>query len=190
MACNPLITQNLVGDCSVNPVLGLKSGVIINYDDIDWSATTKTGSIVTDLILLTGKTGYEVSWVKRLGSNNNSFVASTDSREGFTHSFACQLAGFSADNADRISELKGGKFLLVAESNFRGENNEDTYKVFGYTAGLYLTEAIASSNENGGAITYILSTLEGDLEENIYDTYLKTDYETAKERYDSLFEQV
>lgn len=189
MACNKKVTGDLINDCTVNPVLGLKGGVILNYDDIDFTALTKTGSIITNLSLIPGSglVGFKVSWLKRMGSNNNALVASPTEREGFTHSFACQLAGYSAINADRLNELKNGKYVIVAESNFRGVNNEDTYKVFGIDTGLYLTEAVHSSNENGGAITYILSTQEGNLEEHLYNTLLETDYATTKASYDTLF---
>lgn len=191
MECIQKITDDLINDCTVNPILGLKSGAIINYDDIDWAATTVEGATITELVLKSGATGFKISWLKRLGSNNNNFVASTDAREGFTHSFACQLAGYSAQNAERINELKNGKYLIVAESNFRGVDNKDAFKVFGLTAGLYLTEAVHSSNENSGAITYIVSTMEGDLEEYLFQVYATTGgYDVDKASFDSLFAAV
>lgn len=190
MACNKKVTAALINDCTVDPVLGLSSGVIINYEDIDFALLTQTGSTVTDLATKSGTAGFAVSWLKRMGSNNNSLQASATEREGFTHSFACQLAGFSADNAERIEELKNGRFVIVAESNFGGVADADKFKVFGLTAGLYLTEAIHSSNENGGAISYILSTLDGDREKYLYNTVLETDYATTKASYDALFATV
>lgn len=190
MPCNKKVTAALINDCSVNPVLGLISGVIINYDDLDFTALASTDSVVSDLATKSGTAGFPVSWLKRMGSNNNALVASPTEREGFTHSFACQLAGFSAANAERINELKNGRFVLVAESNFGGVANADKYKLFGLTSGLYLTEAVHSANENGGAITYILSTLEGNLEEYLYHTVLETDYATTKASYDALFATV
>lgn len=190
MPCNKKVTAELVNDCAVDPVLGLSRGVIINYDDLDFTTLTQTASTITDLATKSGTQGFAVSWLKRMGSNNNSLQASPTDREGFTHSFACQLAGFSADNAERIDELKGGKFIIVAESNFGGVADADKFKVFGITAGLYLTEAIHSSNENGGAITYVLSTLEGDKEKYLYNTVLETDYATTKASFDALFATV
>lgn len=190
MSCNKLLTDNLINDCSVDPILGLTRGVAINYSDIDWSATTVDGATITNLSLLSGKKGYEITWLKRMGSNNNNLVASPTEREGFTHAFACQLAGYSAENAERINELKNGKFLIVAESNFGGVDNADKFKVFGFTSGLYLTEAVHNSNENSGAITYILSTMDGDLEKYIYQVLLETDYETTKADFEALFEAV
>lgn len=192
MICKTNITDDLINDCSVQPVMGLKSGVIINYDDVDWAATTLEGSKVTDLVLKSDKTGYKISWLKRLGSNNNNFVASADAREGFTHSFACQLGEYSADNAERMTELASGKFLIVAESNFKGADNKDAFKVFGVTAGLYLSEGVHSSNENSGALTYVVSTQEGDLEKYIYNTLSSTTggYDADKASFDSLFAAV
>lgn len=189
-ACSKKITGDLINDCSVNPVLGLQDAVIVNYDDIDFAALAKTDSKITNLSLLSGTSGFAVKWLKRMGSNNNNLVASPTEREGFTHSFACQLAGYSADNAERITELKNGKYVIIARSNYAGVDNAEKFKVFGIEAGLYLTEAVHNSNENGGAITYILSTQEGDLEPYLFNTLFETDYDTTKADYDSLFASV
>lgn len=188
--CTKKITAALINDCSVDPVLGLKGGVIINYDDIDFTATTITDSTITALTLKSGTSGFPVKWLKRMGSNNNALVASPTEREGFTHSFACQLAGFSAANAERINELKNGRFVIVAESNFLGTDSLDAFKVFGITSGLYLTETVHNSNENSGAITYVLSTQEGNKEKYLYNTLLQTDYASTKADFDTDFAQV
>jgi len=181
------ISAALKNDCTVKPVVGVKSGVIINYEDVDWAALTETDSTLTTLPLKSGTQGYPVTWLKRMSGSTKTFVASATEREGFTHSWAAQIAEYSAASAEVLSELQGGRFLLVVESNFIGAAGVDSYKVFGRTAGLYLTEALHADNENGGAITYVLSTLEGDLESYIYNTYLENDLATSKANYDTQF---
>lgn len=185
------VTEDLVNDCSVNPILGLRSGVYINWDDIDFSATTFTKSVITALTLKSGASGVAVSWLKRMGNANNAFVASPTEREGFTHAFAAQLGAASSSNVENLNDFvcsNGG--IIVAKSNFIGENGEDEYKVFGITTGLHLTETIYASNENQGAITYILSTQEGDKEKWLFNTLLETDNAVTAARYDALFATV
>lgn len=182
------VAADLINDCSVDPILGLMSGVYINWDDIDFSATTKTKSTVSALTLKAGTTGYKVTWLKRMGSANNNLVASPTEREGFTHAFAAQLGEASAANVDTLNDIicsNGG--IIVAESNFKGTDQAEAFKIFGLTTGLHLTETIYGSNENQGAITYILSTLEGDKEKYLFNTLLETDYTTTKARFTALF---
>ncbi|AGO47815.1 hypothetical protein Phi46:1_gp04 [Cellulophaga phage phi46:1] len=185
--CNKKLTAALINDCTVSPVMGLKSGVIINEDDIDRSELVVDGATVTGFKLKAGAAGFPVSWLKRMGSNSNSLSYSATERDGFIHSFACQLAGFSAENAERINELKNGTYVLIAESNFKGVDNVDAYKIFGLTAGMTLTETTHSSNEASGAIPYVLSTEEGNFEEYLYQTISLTDYETTQARFAALF---
>ncbi|SDT47273.1 hypothetical protein SAMN05192545_3927 [Maribacter dokdonensis] len=190
MSCSKKITGDLINDCTVDPVLGLSRGVIISRDDLDLTALTEEGAKVTAFSLLTGATGFAVSWLKRLGSNTNALSYSATERDGFTHSFACQLAGFSAENAERLNELKNGNYVLVVESNFKGEDNVDAFKVFGLKTGMTLTEATHGSNENSGAITYVLSTEEGNFEKYIFQTLVLGDYAATKAQFDTLFANV
>ncbi|AGO47816.1 hypothetical protein Phi46:1_gp05 [Cellulophaga phage phi46:1] len=185
--CNKKLIGALINDCTVQPVMGLRSGVIVNRDDIRLDAVTTDGATVTGLSLRSGATGYPVKWLKRMGSNNNSLSYSATERDGFIHSFSCQLAGFSAENAERINELKNGNFVLIAESNFKGVDNKDAFKIFGLTAGMTLTEATHGSNEASGAITYTLSTEEGNFEEYLFQTLYLNDYESTAILYGNMF---
>lgn len=187
MSCSTKITADLINDCSVDPVLGLTSGVIVNVDDIDTSALVVDGATVTGFALKSGTTGYNVTWLKRMGYNSNSYNYNATERDGFTHTFACQLAGFSAENAERINELRNGSFVLIAKSKFTGVDNADAFKVFGLTAGLSLSEATHNSNENSGAITYVLSTEDGNYEKYLFQVLSLTDYDTTAAAYETLF---
>lgn len=192
MSCESKITDGLLFDCQNMPKGGLAGSraVIINYDDIDWTATTNTGAVYSALVLKTGTTGYEVEWYKKLGSAGTDFEGSDDNISGFKHSFLSRLANTSADNAERAFEMASGKFVMVVETVYKGENNEDAFKIYGIDTGMELTEMAGSSDENSGSLLYTLSTGEDDVEKYPYTILRETDYETTLASFEALFEEV
>ena len=192
MGCNDQLTDNILRNCSYPPKRGLDGGkaVLINFDDIDWSATVKSNSVISDLVLFAGKTGFKIESYKDLMSSNSAYAPSTEDIDGFLHNFVGRLSVNDKDNAERATELKNGRFVVVYESRYKGENNESAFKVLGAENGLRLSEMIQNTAENSGSITFILSTLENDYEQYVYNTFFETDYATSKATYESLFAQV
>lgn len=190
--CTHKISADLLFDCSDKPLKGLAGSraVLLNVSELDWSSITQTGATVTALGLETGATGYKVEWYKELASTASEFVANTEGMDGFTHSFLCRLATTTAANAEAAADMKDGKFVMVVETNYKGVDNEEAFKVYGLKAGLTLTEMSGNSNENDGSLLYTLSTAEGSYEEYPYQIFLEEDYATSKAAFDSLFASV
>lgn len=190
MACNKKITQDILFDCADMPKKGLAGGsaVIINYDDIDRASTTVSGATITDL--QTTNTGYKLEWYKELASVNTSFSPNTEDVDGFLHQFLGRLSTTTAENAERASELKAGKFVVIVETNYKGDNNTSAYKVYGFENGLSLSELTQNSLENSGSILFTLASQEGSIEPYPYNVFLETDYATSKATFDSLFANV
>ena len=63
-SCDYQLAADLAANCTVKPVKGIKShGYIMNYDDIDFEATTRdptNPNIVKALILKTGAKAYKM----------------------------------------------------------------------------------------------------------------------------------
>lgn len=187
--CDKLITEAILFDCADKPKKGLdgSKAVIINYDDIDFAASTVVGEKVTDLVLKSGKTGLQVEWYKDLASGNSAFAPNTEDIDGFLHNFLTRLSNSSAVNAARANELKNGRFIMVYETMYKGVLNAEAFKVAGWERGLRLAEYVQSTIENSGSALFTLSTEEGDVESYPYQIFLETDYATSKATYDSLF---
>lgn len=190
--CDPKVTTDLLFICADKPIKGLagSKGVLINIADIDRSGSTEVKSIISDLVLLSGKTGYQVEWYKDLASGNSAFAPSTEDIDGFLHNFLSRLSNSSAENADRANELKNGRFVMVVETKYKGVDNAEAFKVYGWKNGMKLAEMVNSTAENSGASLYTLSTEEGDVEDYPYMIFLEVDYATSKATYDALFVQV
>lgn len=192
MSCLKKITADIAFSCDDRAKKGLagNKAVVINYDDIDFAATTSTGATVTNLALKSGTSGFEIGWYKDLGSTAVEYTPNNEQVDGFAHSFLCRLSTTSATNAERASELKGGRFIVVVEKNYKGTSSADAFAVYGFENGLELSEMTGASEENAGSLLFTLRTKEDTFEEYPYQIVLETDYATTKASFDSLFASV
>jgi hypothetical protein len=190
MSCINKLTANVAYDCT-NVANRAKAGletkaVLINKNDIDLTTLTQSGATVTSLLLLSGKTGYEVSWLKQLGTSAAEFSVN-DGLDTFQQSFACRVFGSGAADATRINELSSGEFVVVVETRYKGIGNADSYKVFGLENGLKMSEGSFTSNENDGSFLFTLASLEGMGEKFPYQIYAGASYSAATAKFNANF---
>lgn len=192
MTCAKKITADVLFDCADKPKRNLDAGraVIINWEDIDRAGSTVVGSLISDLVLQSGESGFAAEWYKDLASANTAFAPSTEEIDGFLHNFLCRIPVPTAENAERASELAQGRFIIVVELKYKGAANAEAFKVLGWENGLKLSEMTWNTLENSGSIPYTAATEEGDYESYPYNTFLELDYATSKATFDALFVQV
>jgi len=192
MTCTKKITTDLLFDCADRPKKGIDGGkaVIINWDDIDFGASTVTGAMISDLVLKSGTSGYALEWYKDLASANSSFAPNTEDIDGFLHNFLARLATTTVEHAERANELKNGRFIVVYESRYKGEESLDAFKIRGWDSGLIVSEMSENTLENSGSILFTLASEEGANEPYPYNVFLETDHLTSKGSFDSLFASV
>lgn len=187
--CNSELTTDILFSCADKPKKGIDGGraVLINFDDIDLAASTEAGATITDLVLEAGKTGFAFEWYKDLASGESAFTPNTEDIDGFLQTFRGRMATSSAEHAERANELRGGRFVVVYESRYKGVDNLDAFKVRGWENGLKLSEMTENTNENSGSLVFALASEEGDFESYPYNVFLETDYATSKATFDTLF---
>ncbi|MFC6858789.1 hypothetical protein [Zunongwangia atlantica] len=192
MACINKLSGDIEFDkCVDAPQAGvLDNAILINYDDIDFGASTSNGATITNLTLKSGATGYKLEWGKRLGSLASEFTPDAENLDGFSHSFLARLMTPSASTAERAAEIKEGRFVVVIETKYKGVDQLDAFKVLGWKSGLELSEMTMNSGENASSITFTISTYEGEYEDYPYSIFLETDYATSKASFDALFASV
>ena len=192
MSCIKKITADIAFDCVDKAKKGLKGSkaVIVNYDDIDFGATTATGATVSSLALKSGASGFSIGWYKDLGSIAADYRKNDEVVDGFGHSFLCRLGTSSAANAEIASELKGGRFAIIVETNYAGATQADAFKIYGFENGLELETMEGSSEENSGSLLFTLSTKEDYYEEYPFQIVNETSYAITKASFDSLFATV
>jgi hypothetical protein len=192
--CTGKITANFVLDCDYLPIGGLTTNaILINFDDIDRTATTIDGTnrlLMTNLQLKAGKTGYLFTGVKQTNAKNYALVPKDANVDKWTHGFNGTVFNPSVENKLQVANLGlGGKYVLIVEQLWKGEDNEDAFEVLGYFTGLKLNEATNASGENDNVITLVLGSEEGYEEPSLPHNLLETDYATTKLAYDNLFVQ-
>lgn len=192
--CTGKITANFVLDCDYLPIAGLTTNaVLINFEDIDRSATTISGTnriLMTNLQLKAGTTGYLFTGVKQTNSKNWALVPKDANIDKVSHVFNGTVFNPSVENKLQVANLAlGAKYVVVVEQLWKGEDNEDAFEVLGYFAGLKLNEATNSSSENDNTIALVLGSEEGYEEPSLPHNLLETDYATTKTAFDNLFIQ-
>ena len=178
MACINKLSGDIPFNCDDKPKRGLAGGraVLINFEDIDFGASTETGATITNLALKSGTTGYELEWYKELASASAEYAPNAEDIDGFTQSFLARLSTTSASSAEKSKELKGGRFVVVYESNYQGVDQLEAFKVLGWESGLELSEMTTNTNETSSSILFTLSTKEGSYEDFPYSILLETSY--------------
>lgn len=192
--CTGKITENFVLDCEYLPIAGLTTNaVVINFDDIDRTATTFDALnrlVITNLQLKVGKTGYSFTGVKQTNSKSYTLVPKDNNIDKFSQVFRGTVFNPTALNKLQVAQLAlGGKFIVVVEQLWKGADNLEAFEVLGYFAGLMLTEASNSSAENDNTIVLALSSEEGFEEPSLPHNLVETSYALTKVAYDNLFIQ-
>jgi len=187
--CNKKITDDMLFDCSASGKAGVDSGfaVIINSEDLDLTGTSVSASTISDLILNSGTTGYKLEFYKQLINANGSYSPNAEAVDGFIHTVNLRMSTPSAESANRATEIKNGRFIVIIETTYKGVNNGDAFRVLGFENGLELSEMQTSTNENASNITFSLTTREGNYEQYIHHIFNETNYATSKAAFDSLF---
>jgi len=189
MECIPKLINNIAFGCdpSVRAKAGLETrAIIINKSDIDLAALTTSGASITNISLVSGATAYSIDWIKQLGSATSAFAANDSGLDTFTHGFACRVFGQGAKDAETISQLSRGEFLVIAEGKWKGENNTEAFRVFGLENGLRMTEGAYSTLENDGSFVFTLSSMEGFGETYPYQVWKEGAYSVLKAKFDNL----
>lgn len=194
MACDGLLTNDILFDCDNAPKGGIEVDVLlINREDIDLSAVTFDGAnklLMTNLQLLSSKTGYLIQGVKQVQGASAELVKKETSTDAFKHIFSGVILNFSAANKLQLQSMaEGGSLVAVIELKWKGASNADAFQVLGYEAGLELNTMTWNTNENDGTVQIELSSVDGFEEPKMVLTLLETDYATTKAAFDAKFAQ-
>lgn len=194
MACDGLLTTDILFDCDNAPIGGIEVDVLLfNREDLDITAVTFDGAnklLMTNFQLLSGKTGYKVQGIKQVMGASSELVKKETSSDAWKHTFNGILLNFSAANKLELQSMaEGASLVAMVELKWKGANNEDAFQVLGYKSGLELNESVWNTKENDGTASFILSSVDGFEEPKQIYTLLETDYATTKAAFDLKFAQ-
>ena len=157
--CDYLISKAISVDCENQSVAGLEpNGLIINRDDIDFSATTfnaQNPNIIETLVLKSGKKAYDII---QQGATPFTGVASNLNvgtyRNTWTQDVPIAVLGNDPDiAANIIDKLSNGTFVVILRNVQKGTTGNAEYQVYGYAQGLRASEGVNekySEDTDGG----------------------------------------
>lgn len=194
MACDGLLTSDILFDCANAMVGGVEVNVLLfNHKDIDKSAVTFSTTnkmIMTNFQLKAGKTGYLFQGVKQVNALKNELVKKELGPDKWKHTFSGIILNFSAENKERLMEMsEGGKYAVMVELKWKGASAVEAFQLGGYDSGLELNVATWATNENDGTVSIELSSSEGYEESKQVYTVLETDYTTTLTAFGNKFIQ-
>lgn len=189
--CDYLISKAISVDCENQSVAGLEpNGLIINRDDIDFSATTFNATnpnIIETLVLKTGKKAYDII---QQGATPFTGVASNLNvgtyRNTWTHDVPIAILGNDPDiAANIIDKLSNGTFVVILRNVQKGTTGNAEYQVYGYAQGLRASEGVNekySEDTDGGW----LITLQEQRAPKSAMFFFNTDATTTATAYEAL----
>jgi hypothetical protein len=189
--CDYLISKAISVDCENQSVAGLEpNGLIINRDDIDFSATTfnaQNPNIIETLVLKSGKKAYDII---QQGATPFTGVASNLNvgtyRNTWTHDVPIAVLGNDPDiAANIIDKLSNGTFVVILRNVQKGTTGDAEYQVYGYAQGLRASEGVNekySEDTDGGW----LITLQEQRAPKSAMFFFNTDATTTATAYEAL----
>lgn len=192
MACEGLLTGDILFDCDNAMVAGLEVNVLLfNHKDIDkvastFSATQKTK--VTNFALKAGKTGYLLQGVKQVNALRFELVKKELGPDKFKHTFAGVILNLSTENKEQLLEMsRGGLYAVIVELKWKGTDNTEAFQLGGFDCGLELMVGTFDSNVNDGVVSIELSSKDGYEETKPILTVLETNYTTTATAFSNKF---
>ena len=192
MACEGLITADMLFDCLYAPIGGIEVNVLLfNVVDIDYAALTRDAAnpdIITNFALKAGKTGYLLQGIKQVNSGASELVKKEFSNDKRKHTFNGTVFNVSAANKLQMNQMaEGGKYVAIVERKWKGLDNAEAFLAYGVQSGLELTTEVHNTNENDGVLQFSLASADGYEENLLPSTVLETDYATTKTAFDAKF---
>lgn len=194
--CDYMIKQGISPSCDDPIVQGVEQrGIIINRDDIDFSATTFNSTrknVIETIALKSTKKAYEVVV---LGSapftGTNTALAAGTYRNTFTNTVSLVILDNSPDVCENVIDgLANGEFVVILENKFKGLQKEENpgdpaFQVYGWYQGLRASEMTNekySEDTDGGWAVSLQETRAP--KSGVF--LFKTDYETTAAAVESL----
>lgn len=190
--CEDTLSADIIKDCDNLSKAGLEVNVVIlNYDDVDKSASTLDATndlIITNLATASGAEGFTLEGIKQTNGASFELVKIENSVDAYMHTFSGVILTPSAENKKRIDEMSsGGRYIVVVEKKFKGADQAEAFEVLGWDSGLELATCTWNSKEERGAVIFTLASVEGEEEAKMTRNNLETDYATTKTAFDAKY---
>lgn len=189
--CDKLIAKDIEFECNTMSVRGMEGdGIIMNRDDIDFTATVfnaQNPNIIETLVLKDKKRAYKIVQLGRTpfaDTVTNLEIGKYGNK--WTHDIPIAiLANDPTAAKDIIDPLANGTYVLILRNKNKGENGNGEYQIFGYETGCTASAGsrdVYSEDTEGGWLV----TLQEEKATKSAIFFFKTDAATTAAMYESL----
>lgn len=164
--------------------------IVFNYDDFQdatLSRNVTNPQIIEDIDLPSGVIGYVIQ-----GQNGSTLPKNMMVKGKFTNSYdhevSCIAWELNPDVKDQLEKMCKGRFVVIVENNYRGDNGEAAFEIYGLDSGLIMSalERDPTNQDNQGAYSFTLKSSETSREAHLPATIFITNYSTTKTLVESL----
>mgnify|MGYP003479259099 FL=1 len=182
--CSSLLTASVIEICGSPRIKGYEQiGIIVNRDDVDWTAVAYNATnsrIVETFALVTGKKPFAIYQPKNSPTSFNgtqtSFKAESDSYDKTVQFYFEGIGGAAAANV--VEPLKGGDYvIIIPRKDHRGDGS---FQIFGIQSGMKASAQVQTEDTG-----YWLITMTGN-EPSAEISLFSTSYATTKTAYDAI----
>lgn len=172
------IASSLVLAACVSAAVGLESSIyIVNFDDIDRASSTVTGNVISSLVLNTGANGYKYESAKNAIEANSPLNKGTYLNR-FDHNIVFRVFSKTQSIKDELGKLAQARVVVIVE-NLNSGSDETHFEVYGWDAGLEMTDFQAATTDGDGVVATVTlnsgdNAKESDLPKSFYSTSLAT----------------
>lgn len=168
------IAKSLVLAACVSAAVGLDTAIyIINFDDIDRSASQVSGNVISGITLKQGKFGYKYE------SARNAFEGNAPLNRGtylnrFDHNIVLRVFSKTQEIKDELGKLANAKVVVIVE-NLDKNTPETLFEVYGWDSGLEVTDYQAPTTDSDGVVATVTlnspdNAKESDIPKSFYTT--------------------
>lgn len=182
------ITASILINCDEPLVVGTKDVLyLVNRDEIDsltFESISLTGSnkLAISLNMFTG------NYIYKIEGRNNSNEPSSTLRKGryfdtYEHKVAFKVFDNSPETKSQLeSMVQKGNLVAIIENNYRGGGDTSAFEIYGFNAGLEITECsrVINDNDTQGAYSLVLKTPDQQGEPHLPYSMLAGDYTATK----------
>lgn len=179
------ITKDISVNCSAPIEGGVKDNIyLINYqdwEDASISTNISNKQIYEAISLPSGAVAYKMEGLNNSPAPKQSMVKGAFINS-FSHEINYKLFSINPDVKEQLELKSKGRFVVIVENNYKGDNGEAAFEVYGAGSGL-VCESIdrdPNSNDTQGAYDVTLKTSEKSREAHLPATIFLTDYATSK----------
>jgi hypothetical protein len=182
------INQAILKDCEFPLQAGTRDKAkIINLADIQSIVYNNTNKAqVEDIVLVSGASAFVIDGINNSIRPQAMLVDGTYSKR-FDHQV--EILGFdiSPEMKEHFNSGVEGRYVIITENYFQGNNGESAFEVYGLTTGLEFTVLNRNANdtETQGAFAITFLT-KNNKEPKLPNAFFDTDYATTKAIFDAL----